>query len=93
MVQHIVMWALKEGIDPEDTFAKMKEIFGEFSPKVPGLASLEIHRCFNGYDLCLTSLHQNRQALEAYQTFPAHLEAKKFVHSVIQNRASGDFEI
>ena len=93
MVRHIVMWNLNEGLDAGEVLAKMQQIFGAFSAQVPGMTSLTVHRGFAGYDLCLLSEHENHASLEAYQTFPAHLEAKKYVHSVIRERASCDFEM
>ena len=92
MVRHIVMWNLNEGLDADEVLEKMQRIFEAFSSQVPGMLSLTLHRSFAGCDLCLISKHKDPDALEAYQTFPAHLEAKKYVHSVIRERVFIDFE-
>ncbi len=93
MIQHIVLWTFKENLDKEAEFARLQQGFAEFTGEVPGMVSLALHRGFQGYDVCLISLHQSRQALEEYQHFPAHLAMKKKVAATRQNRASCDFEV
>lgn len=93
IVQHIVLWTFKEGVDKEATFAELEKTFAAFSGDVPGMQSLVLHRGFNGYDVCLISLHDSREALEAYQSFPAHEEAKKLVAKNRGLRASCDFDL
>lgn len=92
MVQHIVMWKIKESEKISDVYEKMQIIFAALLNEVPGLKTLGVHRGFSGYDLCLISEHQNQEALQIYQECPAHQEIKKYVHSVICERASIDFE-
>ena len=36
---------------------------------------------------------ESKEAAEAYQTHPAHLEAKKTVHGYAVGRAACDFEV
>ena len=36
---------------------------------------------------------ESREALDIYATHPAHMEVKKFVHSVICERANCDYEV
>lgn len=93
MVQHIVLWSFKEGVEQDETFRRIDKIFNEFSPQVPGLKTLTLHRGFAGYDVCLISIHDDKAALEAYQHFPAHLEVKKIIADVRSQRASCDFEL
>ena len=92
MVQHIVLWSFKEGVDQDENFARIDSIFKDFAPQVPGLQSLNLYRGFQGYDVCLISIHDDKAALEAYQTFPAHLEVKKVISDIRSARASCDFE-
>lgn len=91
MVQHIVMWNFKPEVNKEEVVKTMQQIFASFSADVPGMSSLQVYQGFQGYDACLISHHENEEALEIYQNFPGHLEAKKYVHSVIEQRASCDF--
>ena len=92
MVKHMVMWKYREDVDPDETFARMDEIFAGFMGEVPGLVEYSLNRGFAGFDSCLICHHQDRDALEVYQTVPAHLEAKTYIHSVVAQRASCDFE-
>lgn len=93
MVKHIVLWSFKEGVDKEKSFGEIKAIFDEFSPKVPGMQSLKLVRGYQGYDVCLISVHDSKEALEVYQKFPQHLEVKEVIKAVRDQRASCDFEI
>lgn len=93
MIQHIVLWTFQDGVDKDASFAEIKQGFDAFSADVPGMSSLVLHRGFQGFDVCLISLHQDRQALDAYQQFPAHLVMKEKIAAVRKDRASCDFEI
>ena len=93
MVQHIVLWTMKEGVDKQQTFRQIKDVFEGFKAQVPGMHSLELYQGRQGYDVCLISTHESWEALEAYQTFPAHLEVKGVIKAVRQDRASCDFEL
>lgn len=93
MVQHIVFWNLKEGVDRDAVYTQLVGVFDAFSKDVPGMRSLKLYKSFGGYDICLISFHQDRAALEAYQNFPAHQDAKKIVASYRSERAACDFEI
>lgn len=95
MIKHVVMWKLREGLDKPATVSQMKARLEGLVGQVEGLHTLEVGLSFTGgfYDACLVSLHSDREALAVYATHPAHLEIKKFVHSVIEARESCDFEI
>jgi hypothetical protein len=93
MVKHIVLWTFKDGVDKDVTFTSLKELFASFVFSVPGLRNFQLHRGYQGYDVCLESEHDDASALEAYQHFPAHLEAKEVVKATRNLRASCDFEI
>lgn len=93
MVRHIVLWTFKEGVDKDATFAELEKLFAGFTAGVPGLISFKLHRGYQGYDVCLMSEHQDKAALEAYQSFPAHVAAKAVVKATRELRASCDFEL
>lgn len=93
MVQHIVMWKLKEGMDKEKTLEQMKRIFEGFKNEVEGLLSLELFSGFDGADIILISKHIDKDALDGYQKAPGHLNAKEFVHKVIAERSFCDIEL
>lgn len=93
MVGHIVMWKLQEGKDKEQAYADIKPALEGLVGVVPGLLEACVHKNFAGYDLCLTSKVESREALAVYQTHPAHLKVKAIVHSYMGERAAADFEI
>lgn len=95
MVKHIVMWNLADKERKNENAAKMKSMLEALVGVVPGLLKLEVALNFNpkGYDVILYSEFASKEALQIYQDHPAHLECKKFVHSVISDRIAGDFEV
>ena len=52
-----------------------------------------MHKSFAGYDVELITELESREALAVYQEHPAHMEVKKFVHSVISERVFCDFDM
>jgi hypothetical protein len=93
MVKHIVLWAFKDGVNRERTYAELKAGFDAFKNEVPGLHDLKLHLSFSGWDICLESLHTDAAALAAYQAFPAHVAMKEVVKATRGQRASCDFEV
>ena len=93
MIQHIVLWTFKDGVDKPAAFAELKRGFDAFAPEVPGLLSLKLYLGFQGYDVCLVSTHKDRQALEDYQLFPAHLDMKLQVAALRKDRAACDMDV
>ena len=97
MVTHIVMWNLKdeaEGGSREQNAAIMKERLEALVGKIPGLLSLKVNRGVmpGGYDLCLLGQYESLDALKGYRDHPIHKEVQQFVHKVIAERVSCDFE-
>ncbi|MCI9508957.1 MAG: Dabb family protein [Angelakisella sp.] len=97
MVTHIVMWNLKdeaEGGSREQNAAIMKERLEALVGKIPGLLSLKVNRGVmpGGYDLCLLGQYESLDALKGYRDHPLHKEVQQFVHKVIAERVSCDFE-
>ena len=95
MIKHIVFWNLKDDENKQKNMKKMRELLTGLVGVVPGLVSAEVGFNYNpkGYDAALYSVFETKEALEGYQVHPAHLEVKKFVHSVITDRACADYEI
>lgn len=93
MVQHIVMFNLNDGVDKEETHKTLKAKFDELCGNVEGMESINLYMGYQGWDLCLISLHQSREAEQVYQNHPMHLEIKKLVAAVRKERASCDFEL
>ncbi len=97
MIKHIVMWNLKEtaaGNGKEENAAIIKERLEALVGKIDGLISLTVGRNImeSGYDLCLVGEYSNKAALLFYRDHPLHKEVQSFVHEVITERVSCDFE-
>lgn len=97
MVTHIVMWNLKdeaEGGDKDRNAAIIKERLEGLVGKIQGLVSLKVGRGVmpGGYDLCLLGQYKDLDALKFYREHPLHKEVQQFVHKVITERVSCDFE-
>ena len=91
MVKHIVLWTVKEEFDKERAFNEINERFEQFVGSVPGLLSYSLHLGFQGYDICLETEHESKEALDLYQEHPDHAAIKTIVASYRDLRASCDF--
>lgn len=98
MVRHIVFWNLKENAEGADKVtnaniikSKLEALVGQ----IDGLLKAEVNLNYNpnGFDLCLFSEFESKEALEFYQNHPKHLDVKGFVHKVISERVVTDSEI
>lgn len=97
MVTHLVMWKLKdeaEGGGKEQNAAVIKERLEALVGKIPGLVSLRVEPNImpGSYDLCLVGRYEDVDALKVYREHPLHKEVQQFVHKVITDRASCDFQ-
>ena len=72
----------------------MKERLEGLVGKIEGLVSLKIGKNVipGGYDLCLVGQYRDLDALKYYRDHPLHKEVQQFVHKVITDRVSCDFE-
>lgn len=97
MVHHIVLWNLKEELttqQKEEALRTMKEKLEAVKKEVKGVISLEV--VINGLessnkDVGLFSSFESADALNAYQTHPAHVAASSYVKSVTRDRACLDY--
>ena len=97
MIKHIVMWNLKdnaEGNDKETNAMEIKKRLEALVGKIDGLETLIVGRNVmdKGFDLCLVGEYRDKEALLFYREHPLHKEVQKFVHAVITERVSCDFE-
>ena len=91
MVNHIVLWSLK----PELSEEEKQEAKAEIKRRLEGVISLEVRAQglpSSSRDLALISSFVSREALEGYQTHPAHLEAASYVRAKTCDRACFDYE-
>ena len=99
MVKHIVLWTFKEnaaGQGKQENLTAAKEKLEAMNGKIPGMTHLEAGINFQtregAWDLALYSEFESRQALEGYQSHPAHLKVIEFLRTVRDQRAVADYE-
>lgn len=98
MIRHIVFWELAdeaEGRKKSENARIIKEGLESLVGVVPGLLEAEVGINENSgeYDAALVSLFENLEALEGYQTHPAHQKVRSFVSKVRLARTAVDYEI
>lgn len=96
MIHHIVLFWLKDNKDT-DLIDRTVELLRSMRGKIPGLLSIEAGRDVVGSarscDICLSTVFENREALDTYRTHPVHLPVQAHMHSVMERSASADFEV
>ena len=97
MVKHIVMWKLRdsaEGHTKEENMEIIKKRLEGLTGQIEGLLEIEVGRNFNpnGFDLCLYSKFESKEALEFYDSHPLHQEVRKYIRAVIDERVVADYE-
>jgi len=94
MVCHIVMWNLKEE-NKEENALRIKEALEALNGKIPGMHTLRVNRGYNekGFDLCLYSEFDSRQAVLAYSDNPLHVACQAIVHAAMTERVVCDYEV
>jgi len=99
MIKHVVMWKLKEmeAGEKEKVISDMKEGLEKLAGCISGLEDIQVGADFlkseQSYDVVLVSAHTSKEALEAYQAHPLHVEAAvNLVKPFAVKRVSVDFE-
>lgn len=98
MVKHIVLWNFVKELSEDEkktAGAKMKELLEPIREKVEGAVAIEVvinELSSSNREIALISTFKTVEALQNYQTHPAHVEAGKYVRSVTCDRACIDYE-
>ena len=94
MVKHIVLYALKEGVDKASAVELIRSVLEPLVGVIPGLLTMQIRPAYQGgMDYALYSEFESRQALADYAQHPAHLEAKTHFWQYLDKRVCADFEV
>ena len=94
MVKHIVVYTLKEGVNKVDAIEIIRSQLEPLVGVIPGLKHMEIRATYQGgMDYALYSHFENKEALKAYATHPAHLEAKEKFWNFLDKRFCADYEV
>ena len=93
MIRHIVLYWLRDKSKIGETI----DVLNSMRDKIPGLLKVEAARdethSERSCDLCLHTVLESREALEAYIAHPVHIPVRKHMHSVMDHSASADFEV
>ncbi len=99
MLQHIVMWKLKDeamGKDKKALASELKERLMGLVGKVPEIRHFQVG--FNvvsgqtAMDVVLVSAFDDLNALNRYMNHPLHVEVVEFVKQVVSDRRAVDYE-
>ncbi len=98
MVKHIVLWNLIPELsenERKEAALKVKDLLEPIKDLVEG--ALEMQVIFNEFDssnrdIALISTFDTVEALQSYQSHPAHVEAGKYIRSVTCDRACMDYK-
>ena len=100
MIVHIVFWRLHEsatGRSKQENALEIKQRFEALRPLMPGLRRLDFGIDFAGTeqssDVALYTEFDSREALDAYQTHPAHKEVAAFIADLRTERRVVDYEL
>ncbi len=101
MVRHIVLFQMKaeaEGATGAENAKKMAEGFLRISKEIPGIVSCEAGFNYktdekNFYELCMNTVYESREALDAFIVHPLHLELREFIFATIDHRMVADYEL
>ena len=98
MVIHIVNWNLNDTVKKEDYSCvkdKMKELLEGLVGIVPGLISAKLivnPLESSNIEVALICELESVESLKGYQVHPAHVEAGKYIRSVVCDRHCLDYE-
>ena len=93
MINHIVLYNVKEGEDKDAVAAIAAQHLEPRVGQIPGLTKLEVKRCFNGCDFALYSEVEDKEALAVYAPHPLHEEAKSHFFHLLSSRMAADYEV
>ena len=97
MIRHIVMWDVKEEVkDKQGAMEKVKKLLEALHDEVPGILKIKViinDIESSNRDIALFCEFQSLDVLAAYQVSKGHVEAGKYIKSVLTNRACLDYEV
>ncbi len=99
MINHIVMWTLKDEADGRskaENLLLMKQMLLDLIYEIDEIKSLDVGiNCgdarFTNFDICLSATFDTPEDIEKYQQHPAHQKCVEFIRKVRNERAAIDF--
>jgi hypothetical protein len=93
MIRHLVMFWLQDKARADEAIGVLEAMRG----KIPGLLKIEAGKDLlhsdRSCDLCLHTVFETKEALDAYRTHPVHVPVQRYMHSVMERSVSADFEV
>ena len=100
MIQHVVLWKLKEGANGksnQENFEQMREMLSALPPLIPQLRSLSVVQNENptdkNMDVALITSFDSLEDLNTYVIHPEHVKVGRFVSTVVSTRSAIDYQI
>ena len=99
MIQHIVVWKLIEMTDKarDEAVNRFREELSALVGVIPGFRSIsiteDIAEIDANADVVLLSIHDSRDALEAYRSHPGHVASAPWWAQLVARREAVDSEI
>ena len=100
MIQHVVLWKLKEGANGksnQENFEQMREMLSALPPLIPQLRSLSVVQNENptdkNMDVALITSFDSLEDLNIYVIHPEHVKVGRFVSTVVSTRSAIDYQI
>lgn len=97
MVNHIVLWNIKEELsvqEKKEVALKIKNKLEAVAQKAEGVISLKVlinEMESSNKDIALISKFESKKDLDAYQVMPEHVEAGSYIRTVTDGRSCFDF--
>lgn len=92
MIKHVVCHKYNNKAEAPVIAQKLNSLMG----KVPSLRSMETGVDFmdskRAYHLVLIATFDDKAGLAEYDTHPAHMQVKEYIHKVLETAVSVDFE-
>lgn len=91
MFTHVVMMKLNDKADA----ARLCELLNGLNGQIPGMQSMlageDVIGSGRSWDMCLVSTFDDRAAMDAYQTHPAHVAVAGEIRAAAAELATVDF--
>lgn len=97
MIKHVVVWKIKDPAQKAAHAKAVKRALEALRGHIPGMLAIEVGIDL-GYDaqaddVVLYAEFENRDALDAYQSHPLHLDAKAIVKVLTTDRRAIDWKV
>jgi len=93
MIRHLVMFWLQDKARVDEAIGVLEAMRG----RIPGLLKIEAGKDLlhsdRSCDLCLHTVFETKEALDAYRTHPVHVPVQQYMHGVMERSVSADFEV